>query len=81
MWRILDMCGEHKISYHLGQQSLSDTVFLEGHRNVGNYIKTMIAKADPDAFTRMQKDAMQVEQQITEPLPRSDEPIEDDDGN
>jgi len=82
LWRVLEFCGENKISYHLGQQSLNDTVFLEGHRNVGNFIKVMISKADPDAFVRMQKDATKLDEMIPEQTTRTEDSTEDeDDGN
>jgi hypothetical protein len=57
------------------------TAFNEGARNVGLFLLAELFEADPDAYSRMQKDAAQMEAKIIEPQPRTDEPDEEDDGN
>lgn len=80
LWRVLESCGIHKLSYVRGDPY--DTAFNEGARNIGNKWLAELFAADPTAYARMQRDAAGLDAQIPDaPATPSDPVIEEDDGN
>lgn len=80
LWRVLEMAGTRRLSHVQGDPY--QTAFNEGGRNIGNWLMAELFKADPDAYSRMQKDAADMESKVIEPKPRTNELSEDeDDGN
>jgi hypothetical protein len=80
MWRVLETCGLFAQSHVDGDPYR--TAFNEGGRRIGLILLAKLFQADPDAYSRMQKDAAKQELDILEPKPRTDEPNEDEtDGN
>jgi hypothetical protein len=79
LWRVLERCGINQLSFRSDDPHM--TSFNEGGRNVGLFLLAELFEADPLAYSRMQKDAADMESKIIEPKPRTDESDEDDDGN
>lgn len=75
LWRLLEYCGPY-------QSVLDDgggrrIYYNAGQQDVGHYLMGLIGKADAGAYLTMQQDAAKLEQQVVEPKPRSEEPIDD----
>lgn len=83
LWRVLERCGIHALSFDA--ENPHRTSFNEGARNIGNYLLAELFAADPDAYTRMQKDHARLDETIPEPDPRPDDDDEltreEDDGD
>lgn len=54
IWRFLSYCGVYRTSY----TGNSTTFFNEGKRQVGLHLLDEVFEADPNAFTKMQTEAV-----------------------
>lgn len=55
IWRLLGKCGVYKNSF----TGNSTTFFNEGKRNIGLQLLDEVFEADPNAFTKMQNEAVE----------------------